>query len=207
MIPPTPVLHHGPHLPQAAAEKWQSEVGRSNVMIEYGAGGSTLAAICQVSLLITVETDYKFLQAVEHRVRGMKSRGAFHPIHVDIGLTTEWGFPAAVRPTARRLAKWRAYPAAPWLELERLGALPDVVFVDGRFRVACVLESLLRLPEGANCNFLMDDFLGREDLYGAILEHVTEVTFHDRMVSFRRKDDFDKVRCRATLESYLGDYN
>lgn len=195
-----------PYLPDSAIEKWRSEVARTNVMIEYGAGGSTVEAVRHVSVLLSVETDSRYLNAVAARLRDIDGCAAFHPVFVDIGLTWSWGLPVATRATQTRLAKWRTYPAAPWRELERLGAVPDLVFVDGRFRVACVLESLVRLPDGANCRFLMDDFVGREDAYGAVMDFITDVGYHDRMISFQRKDSFDRQRCAAMLEAFYSDY-
>jgi hypothetical protein len=206
ILRPPPAFSDQPHLSNAAAEKWHSDVAESKVMVEYGAGGSTLAAIRHVSLLVSVDTDKRFLKAVERGVSAIADRGAFHPVHANIGLTWHWGMPVIVAPSPTRLEKWRKYPIAPWLALEGLGEVPDLIFIDGRFRVACVLESFLMLPAGAECKFLMDDFVGREDVYGCILEFVKDVKEHDRMISFRRKDSFDRHRCSALLETYYGDY-
>ena len=49
---------------------------------------------------------------------------------VDIGPVIEWGKPA----NAEHIASWPAYFLSIWSELD---ALPGVILVDGRFRVAC----------------------------------------------------------------------
>jgi hypothetical protein len=102
-------------------------------------------------------------------------------------------------PWGRRLRQWREYTAAPWISLERLSLEPDFVFVDGRFRAASVLESLLRLPREANCIFMLDDFEGRQDHYGVILPFAADVERTGRALVFRRSPELDRKDCTQAL--------
>src|SRR5262245_24851185 len=104
-----------------------------------------------------------------------------------------------------RVHRWREYPSAPWRMLERLGDMPDFVFVDGRFRVASVLESFMRLSDGAECQFMLDDFRGRGGTYGPVVQFAENITVHDRAIAFRRQSSFDRERCRSMLEKYYAD--
>lgn len=191
-----------PRLPPAALAQWEFEVSRCETYLEYGAGGSTLTAAGMAHTVVTVDTDKHFLERVSKRVTG---KAKLYPVHVDIGLTRAWGRPLVTLRTRKRLTRWCRYPAAPWEVLSQLSVLPEVVFVDGRFRVASVLESFLQLPDDADCCFMVDDFEGRERFYWPILEFARSVSRHDRMISFRRGERFDRERCRRMLEYVYAD--
>lgn len=191
-----------PRLPPAALAQWEFEVSRCETYLEYGAGGSTLAAAEMAHRVVTVDTDRHFLERVSERITG---QAELYPVHVDIGLTRAWGRPLVTLRTRKRLARWRRYPVAPWARLSQLSVLPEVIFVDGRFRVASVLESLLQLPDDADCCFLVDDFEGRERMYWPILEFARSVSRYDRMITFRKTERFDRERCRKMLEYACAD--
>ena len=193
----------GATFPAPAMEKWLEQTGRANVYLEYGAGGSTVEAAKTVRHVVSVESDSGFLQKLTNHIN---SPQIFHPVFADIGMTRAWGRPAITLKTAGRMEAWKRYPEAPWRVLKDLPA-PDVILIDGRFRVACVLESMLRLPEESDAVFLFDDFIGREHLYSAALLFAREITIHDRMIAFRRSSDFDRHICKRLLGAYRRDFN
>jgi hypothetical protein len=109
--------------------------GMRNYM-EFGIGGSTLAAIrAGAEMVVSVESDPAWVETVcrHAEVAPLVARGAARIIHADIGPVGDWGYPK----DASRLRHWHDYIAKPWLEWERRQVLPDVIYVDGRFRVAC----------------------------------------------------------------------
>ena len=55
--------------------------------------------------------------------------------------------------TPRRIAKWKSYPLAPW----PMRSLPDLVLIDGRFRVACALVAIKNLYDKIDFEILFDD--------------------------------------------------
>jgi hypothetical protein len=89
--------------------------------------------------------------------------------------------------------------------LERVGGVPDFICVDGRFRVASVLESFMRLSDDAECQFMLDDFRGRGGMYGPVLQFAENIMVHDRAITFRRQSSFDREKCRSVLEKYYAD--
>lgn len=200
---PGPEAPSSPEMPPAALSKWRDEISRARTYLEFGAGGSTIEAARTVKNLVTVETDKAFLDVVASKVDGPAN---FYPLHVDIGMTRDWGRPVMTIRTKARLTKWRRYASAPWDMMERLGIVPDLILVDGRFRVASVLESMLRLPEESDALFLMDDFYGKRGrLYAVVNDFAAGATRHDRMIAFRRPKDIDRARCAALLDTYRGD--
>jgi hypothetical protein len=79
-------------------------------------------------------------------------------LHANIGLTEAWGLPLNRRaPWRARL--WRRYIERPFQEIARRTGFPDLILVDGRFRVACVLESVRQAQlRGARTTILVDDY-------------------------------------------------
>lgn len=163
------------------------------VYLEFGAGHSTVVLAPSAALTVSVDNDRRYLRAVAAALGG---RAAFRPVLCSFGLTAAWGRPAMRRPTARRRARWARYWTAPLEALD--GRRPDAVLVDGRFRVACVLEALLRTD--TSTTFFLDDFGARQKDYAAIMPFIAEpVLIADRMLRFRKADPFDAAAARAAL--------
>lgn len=191
-----------PHLGELEKAAFLELLSRSIVTLEYGSGGSTLAAVKIVPVVVSVENDLKFARALRRGVRQVNG-GRFYPVVVNIGRTESWGEPVDRDPTPMRVRRWRQYPEAPWKLLQRKGLVPDFIFIDGRFRVACTLDSMLRLPAGSKCRFLFDDFQQYGSAYSTVLDFAEEVSEHGRAISFRKSSNFDVTHCRAALlESY-----
>lgn len=194
-----------PHLTSSELDCFYSELKRCKTYLEYGSGGSTLAAVEIVPNVVSVENDRAFYRAVTSKARSL-SKGHYIPVFVYTGRTSAWGAPTVRRPTPLNRWLWLRYASAPWMVLERKRLLPDLILIDGRFRVACALESLLRLPSGSACRILLDDFEQYNGAYFPIFEFVEAVERHGRAVIFRPAADFDRVRCRAVLEYSYADF-
>jgi hypothetical protein len=201
-----PVIGTPPYLEENALERWRKLVANSNVYLEYGSGGSTVEAVQVATHVVTVESDRRYLSAVERRVASTPgATKSFHPIHGNIGLTTAWGYPLVTRKSLARLDRWQRYTSSPWSLLDKLELVPDFILVDGRFRAACVLQSFLRLPAHSDCLFMIDDFKRRSSRYGAFLPFATDLEYVDEALMFRRLPDFDRDECRRLLEDRLRD--
>lgn len=150
-----------PHLEPEALEYFQSKVLSGHLYMEYGSGGSTVLAARTGAHVISVESDPHYLQSVSKKVAA--TAPDTHPdlIHADIGLTREWGRPVLTRPTARRVAAWTRYLEAPWARPELADRRPDVILVDGRFRVAAALTCLKHLEADGGSEILFDDYVDR----------------------------------------------
>lgn len=134
--------------------------------IEFGCGGST-ALLLEAGLprLLSADSDPAWLRRVlaQPPCRQAQEAGRLRLLHVDIGPTGAWGWPQ----DASRAAQWPAYWREPW---EAAGEA-DFVFVDGRFRVACALNSLARLPAAGV--LLLHDFWSRPSYQAPLLRHFT----------------------------------
>jgi hypothetical protein len=165
--------------------------------LEYGSGGSTVA-VGRLNIPFTsVESDKRFLAAVKAKV-GDGAERQF--LAADIGMVSNWGYPLFVDVTPSRLAKWRKYPCAPW----PLPALPDVILIDGRFRVACALATIKNLQDKIDFEILFDDYADR-DFYHPIEEFAQLHAMHGRMAVFKPKP-ISAAKLDAAIERFETDY-
>lgn len=126
--------------------------------LEWGAGGSTLAAVrAPIGRIISIESDPAWLErlAAHPEVATALRSGRAVLRHADIGPVVEWGQPA----DESAMRRWPRYVGAAWAACARLGLQPDLVFVDGRFRAACALSVLLAARAGEVPPVLFHDFV------------------------------------------------
>jgi hypothetical protein len=103
---------------------------------------------------ISVESDAYYARAVASQLDG----GSVTQIIASLGLAMEWGMPAF--PSVKRA---RRYVMAPW----GINRFPDFILIDGRYRVACALESARQASKtGAATVLMFDDYFGRPFYYG-----------------------------------------
>ncbi len=164
-------------MPEAEAALLRAAYEDARVILEYGSGGSTvMAAEMGGKTVFSVESDPDWAQM-------MQGWFAAHPpvagttvevLLSDIGPTREWGYPVDE-------SEWRRFARYP---LEIWGkprfVQPDVVLVDGRFRIGCALAALyqtrapirLFFDDYANRKHYhkVEDFLGRPEITGRMAE-------------------------------------
>lgn len=185
-----PKIDDEPHLDAPAIERLKDLLPSCKLYLEYGSGGSTVLAARHAKRIVSVESDAVFAKAVCKKIGAAPHLQMLTP---KIGPTREWGFPIFTGITEDRVRKWSRYPKAPWSELNEA---PDLILVDGRFRVACALESLLH-AEPETC-ILVDDYVGRG--YSKIEEFAELRATHGRMAEFRISSNFDRAKCLRALE-------
>lgn len=177
------------YLPACMAEGEQEllreYLAQASVVLEFGIGGSTgIAAEYPLDQLIGIDSHPDWIAHCHRdpRIAALASEGKVALHHIDIGPVKEWGIPAS----AAHAAKWRNYSLAVW---SKLGAhVPDFVFVDGRFRLSCALQSLLRLPDLKALGF--HDFRDRPH-YHPILEFTDVIAREGQLVIVAPKPDID----------------
>jgi hypothetical protein len=173
-----PVVSDTPWLPKPAAERLREMLEAANCYLEYGSGATTmLAATIGVSDVVSTESDPNWLAALRYKLRLLESQTRAELIHIDIGPTGNWGFPTSE-------AHWRNYPNYPvaaWTHCLSHSLTPDVVLIDGRFRVACFLSSLLFGAPGAR--ILFDDYFDRP-YYHCVERFLRPAARHDRAAEF-----------------------
>ena len=181
-----------------------NRVQSSRTYLEYGSGGSTRVAAQHVETLVTVESNRHYLKSVR-QVLPANIQQRRELIHADIGWTEEWGVPVFRKLTPRRARRWASYSAAPWSRFEQWALDPDLILVDGRFRVACVLESVGRLRNRRACTILLDDY-GPRRHYRTVEAFCDVIAMEGRMAVLCAKEKVDGGELEQRLREARRDF-
>jgi hypothetical protein len=164
-----------PHFDELATPYFRSLICDCRFYLEYGSGGSTVMVAALNKPFLSVDTDRLFLRSLRCKIGTLTS--AQRLLYADIGLTGPWGIPfPPAKPSRKRLTKWKFYARAPWAFIDR-DNLPDLVLVDGRFRVAVTLTCCAHLSARSDVTILVEDYTDRPSYH--IIEHSTKL---DRVV-------------------------
>ena len=157
---------------------------------EFGAGGSTVFAtqFSGLSTIRSVESDPTWIQKIRPWLDNRCK-----VIHGDIGPVGHLGYPtrgagaADLFPNYTHAPLWS--PEAP---------VPDLVLVDGRFRVVCACEALLRAPTATIC---IHDFWNRPQ-YHVLLPLLEVEERVETLGVFNRKGGITDAEIQAVLEAH-----
>ncbi|MGB5558961.1 MAG: hypothetical protein WBN04_13235 [Paracoccaceae bacterium] len=170
-----PVLTYIPEVGE-----WVREVySNADIILEYGSGGSTvLAAEMPGKTIFSVESDKAWTDNMIAYFEQQKPPAKVVMHHVNIGKTGKWGTPI----DTAGFKRYHRYPLSIWdhPEFEH----PDVIMVDGRFRVACALTAMLRCTK--KTALLFDDYKMRK-AYHALEEYLKPVEMRGNMARFEVK--------------------
>ncbi len=167
--------------------------------LEFGAGGSTFLALLNSNCnIISVESDldwinylcsYKFIRNSEDNRLKLN--------HIDIGKTKNYGAPL-------NDDKKENYPQYSKDVFQKINPKEfDLVFIDGRFRVACALQTILNCSK--DVKILIHDYPKRK--YYHIIEEFLDVAENaDTLYSFKIKDNIDVERVKELYEEYKYEY-
>lgn len=151
-----------PTFPPDVGEFVREIYSKSTVILEYGSGGSTVWACSKEGAVVfSTESDKNWVAMMKRWFQHEPPRGTVHLQHVDIGPTKEWGYPK----DNSRLRHYIDYPMSVWERPDLLQ--PDVVLIDGRFRVACFLATLMNIRRPTMV--LFDDYGDRRHYH--VVEH------------------------------------
>ena len=127
----------------------------------------------------------------ESVVRDAIAAGRVSLNHVNVGPTGAWGIPSDEQ--CKHL--WPRYPELPWAR----GSDHDLIFVDGRFRVACVLHAALRASLDAL--IVVHDFWNRPR-YHVVLPFLEWQGSCGTLAVFKGRRGTDKAWAQALIDEY-----
>lgn len=168
-----------PHFDDDTKLMFSELISKSKCYLEYGSGGSTLYSLkkSNVSHVYSVESDAVFTNTLLNVLtEGERSRLSL--VAIDLGETGPWGFPVD---ESGAHSYW-SYPSSVWEMIARLDNYPDLILIDGRFRVACFLISLLHARE--DTVIIFDDFYDR-DHYEIVQKYLDVTERAGRSAIFR----------------------
>jgi len=167
-------------LPEAEKLFLTEQYAHAKVILEYGSGGSTaLATRMGGKKVFSVESDFDWANNMRSALNiKFPDCTSTHIHHVDIGTTKEWGYPDGD-------SKWQnfhKYPLDIWDQ--HFFEHPDLILIDGRFRLACFGAALLRITQPTT--ILFDDYVDRPE-YHVAEKYCTVSEKAGRMVKFEVK--------------------
>jgi hypothetical protein len=180
-------------------QRLAAALAQAKSYLEFGMGGSTLMAVrAGVGRIVAVESDPAWVAAVaaHAEIAPRLADSTVRLLHADIGPVAEWGRPA----DRSALRKWSNYITVAWTEWARLGLVPDLVLVDGRFRIACCLSCALVAGQRTDpITVLMHDVDDARPHYREVLGFFDEIESVETLLVMRPKRDVPVARVLAAL--------
>ncbi len=168
---------------------------KSKKCLEFGSGGSTFLALMNSDCFVySVESDKDWIDYLKtYKIINTNENIRLKLIHADIGKTCAWGYPA----DKNDFEKFSNYSN---LIFEKFNPKDiDTIFIGGRFRVACVLSSILNCSY--NITILIHDYTVREE-YHIVEEFLDLIEQIDSLCVFKLKENIDKCRVAELYEKY-----
>ena len=81
---------------------------------------------------------------------------------------------------------------------------PDLILIDGRFRVASTLYSIL-INENDNCNYMFDDYLNRP-FYHAIEKFIDIYEVFENTIFFKKSKKINLIEIEKLIMNYNNDF-
>lgn len=183
-----------PRMSEAEVRLFESFLRCANKYMEFGSGGSTcLAANLVRTSVLAIDLSSPWLDSVAKYCSDNNARLTPNLIHVDIGPTGDWGYPTDLSTRST----WPSYHSKIWTTTAAEDA--DLYLIDGRFRVACFMQAILRADQDAVIIF--HDFRSREH-YHVVHEVAREIaTSEDLSVFVPIKGNF-RERAQELLTAY-----
>ena len=178
-----------PELFDGEGERFKEYIRSASVYGEYGCGFSTTWIYENTQCkILSVDSSREWvdqtLKTVEHDPR-VDLRW------VDLGELKKWGRPKSYAHRSR----FPEYINSIWERDDK----PQLVLVDGRFRVACFLTSLLRADAGSIIVF--DDYVNRPH-YHIVEEFVTTQEIFGRQAYFEVPENMDREAIKDLVEKF-----
>lgn len=168
---------------------------------EFGIGGSTILAATYPKLSISgIDSSRVWIREVKDEVR---QRGNVKFKYVFIGLLGAFGRPLSYR----NKFFWKRYSKA----IHELAQKPDVILIDGRFRVACAVQAIIfSIQHNIKPKILLHDSVRGEYaiLYKILLpeKNISSSQFNrDGLQLFRLKDSYELSELNEIYELYKYD--
>lgn len=162
--------------PAAMRTYVEARYSAADVILEYGMGGSTaFAAGLPGKTVLSVENAKPFYDSMVAYFANVPPVAKVVLHHQDVGKTKAWGFPA----DASGWPRYHDYPMSIWRHPDFVQ--PDLVLIDGRFRVGCFLATLFLTEKPLTV--LFDDYTKR-GYYHLVERYAPRAETVGRMVRF-----------------------
>lgn len=166
----------------------------SNYYIEFGSGGSTYTVLELTNAeIFSVESDLFWINELKTNdlIKKSNENERLHFHYIDIGVVEEWGYPI----NDDKIEDFYKYSSDIFNNV--IKDKVDTVFIDGRFRVACTLKSIIELHN--NPTIIIHDFINRKG-YHSVLKYLDIIDSVDTLYVF-------KVKKNININDVITDYD
>ena len=178
---------------------FDKRIKNSKVYLEFGMGGSTFRVLQKSNAKIySIDSSLDWISFMrEYRQIKKAEKDRLSLFHIDIGPTRDWGRPKS----NEHREKYPNYSAKIFRQIDKKNI--DTVLIDGRFRVACTLKTILECQQNKNIQIIIHDFWNREQ-YHSVLNYLDVVDRIDSLGVFAIKKhlDFNSVKNDYELYKY-----
>ncbi len=172
-----------PWLSENDLKMFYKYLDNAKVYFEYGSGGSTYQASIRnnITKIYSVESDKQWHNKLKNIIMNNNVIYIYNEIDTQ---PNSWGKPGPKSTNDQLINYSDCIKKISKDEQDKI----DLVFIDGRFRVACCLKCFDII--NANCLIAFDDFLNRPQ-YHVVLDfyEIIEKTVDNRMVILRKKNN------------------
>ena len=137
-----------------------TEVCKSKKVVEFGSGGSTILLAEVSSELISIESDKRFATLVNERLAILRYQSHAFVKYANIGPTKSFGQPFMF---LKPIFKYRYKNYVKIFDSLESYFQPDIVFVDGRFRVYCSIRACQEIKN--DFLLIIDDYFDRPEYH------------------------------------------
>ena len=134
-------------------------LSKEKIVLEFGSGGSTFLFSQSAKFITSVESDQYFSRVIEGSIRKDGKMEKTHIYWASIGPTKSYGQPLVLLERVFR-HRYVNYFNKIFQESE-YARNAELVFIDGRFRVACAMSSLLNIKQ--DFMIVVDDYFDRPE--------------------------------------------
>ncbi len=176
-------------------------MNKSNVYLEFGSGGSTFEALkSPIKKVFSIESSLSWTERMKSWAFIKKSieQERLDLIYINIGETTLFSYPDNIE----HKEKFPDYSNI--LNKNTINKNVDTVLVDGRFRVACVLNTILNCSAGVI--IIIHDFWNRKH-YHVVLKYLDTIEKTHTLGVFKIKQNIniDEIKCLYEEYKYIPD--
>ena len=168
---------------------FKSYLKNCNIYFEYGVGDSTIWVLKNTSSrIISVDTDKNWI----NKINTSKNKNRIDINWINLGEVENWGRP--------KTYQYRRYFIDYISNVWSFNQKADVILIDGRFRVASFLFSLINAKEGSIIIF--DDYIDR--CYYHVVEEILEIYNKcGRQAVFKVPKVFNKQLAEELLQKFI----
>lgn len=175
-------------------------IKKTKFYLEYGSGSSTILAKNIKKRFLSIETDKSFFNY-------MRKLKIIEVIYSNIGPTKYYSFP--ILPTLLLKNQIKKYANQTNNFYQKFGSLPDLVLVDGRFRVfvtLMVIDFFLKKNQNKNLTIVIDDYKFRKNYH--VLEKIVKIKLIGRLgiINLNNKTKINLSKLNKFSEKFIYDF-